>query len=321
MSSNPIIAINMAKIANRPESYETMHKIGPKVCITTAKHPGFLGFEQLLQTGIHPMAGRYGGGALDMRETLNPIGMFQYTVWKDVASHEEMHYQQFDTIYELCGHCLDMVVEGPWEPLYEVVESDLPCLVGMMDVPQQLGQSFAEGGRVPKVALSSARSVALGDHWVMHGHEAGFEEGVIRTLSRLMELAPGLIGWMLLKQIGVSAIGSFQFDPEGMTKATLGANPPKYATNYGDKPLDKPPIPAQTPAQYFVHMEWESPEHAHQGLGKTLVNHELYRLHNDGVLAHIDRGPYYMLFNPMMEEGTWRDHLVGRQRNSPEGEK
>lgn len=321
MSSNPIIAINMAKIANRPESYETMHKIGPKVCITTAKHPGFLGFEQLLQTGIHPMAGRYGGGALDMRETLNPIGMFQYTVWKDVASHEEMHYQQFDTIYELCGHCLDMVVEGPWEPLYEVVESDLPSLVGMMDVPQQLGQSFAEGGRVPKVALSSARSVALGDHWVMHGHETDFEEGVVRTLTRLMELAPGLIGWMLLKQIGVSAIGSFQLDPEGMTKATLGANPPKYATNYGDKPLDKPPIPAQTPAQYFVHMEWESPDHAHQGLGKTLVNHELYRLHNDGVLAHIDRGPYYMLFNPMMEEGTWRDHLVGRQRNSSGGEK
>jgi sulfur oxygenase/reductase len=143
MADNPIIAINMAKMANRPESYETMQKVGPKVCITTAKHPGFLGFEQLLQTGIHPMAGRYGGGALDMRETLNPIGMFQYTVWKDVASHEEMHYQQFDTIYELCHHCLDMVVEGPWEPLYVVVDHDLPSVIGMTDVPRQLSGSFA----------------------------------------------------------------------------------------------------------------------------------------------------------------------------------
>jgi sulfur oxygenase/reductase len=73
-NENPIIAINMAKIANKPDSYETMMKVGPKVCITTASHPGFLGFEQLLQTGIHPMAGRYGGGAVDMRETLNPMG-------------------------------------------------------------------------------------------------------------------------------------------------------------------------------------------------------------------------------------------------------
>src|SRR6056297_187816 len=135
MASNPIIAINISKVSNTPESYQLMQKVGPKVCITTAKHPGFLGFEQLLQTGIHPMGGRFGGGALDMRETLNPIGMYQYTVWKDVKSHEEMHYQQFDTIYELCGACLDMLVEGPWEPLYEIRSSDLPPVLAMTDVP------------------------------------------------------------------------------------------------------------------------------------------------------------------------------------------
>lgn len=307
---NPIIAINMSKVSNRPESYETMHKVGPKVCITTAKHPGFLGFEQLLQTGIHPMAGRYGGGALDMRETLNPIGMFQYTVWKDVHAHEEMHYQQFDTIYELCNSCLDMVVEGPWEPLYEVVASDLPPVVGMTDVPHDMGSAFAAQKPVQKVALSSQRSIALGDHWVMNGHEQDFEKGVEATLQWLKEKAPGMLGWMILKQLGVSAIGSFQLDPEGMTKATLGANPPGYNTNYGNEVHDTPPIPAQSPAQYFVHMEWESPEHAHQGLGKTLVNNELLQIHNEGVLAHLDRGPYYMLFAPMMEEGTWRESLV-----------
>ncbi|MET0049866.1 MAG: sulfur oxygenase reductase family protein, partial [Candidatus Thiodiazotropha sp.] len=76
---NPIIAINQARIVNRPESFETMMHVGPKVCITTASHPGFLGFEQLLQIGIHPMAGRYGGGAMDMRNAeppLNPMGMY-----------------------------------------------------------------------------------------------------------------------------------------------------------------------------------------------------------------------------------------------------
>ena len=307
--SNPIIAINMSKVANCPSSYETMHRVGPKVCITTASHPGFLGFEQLLQIGIHPMAGRYGGGALDMHETLNPMGMFQYTVWKDVKSHEQMHYEQFDTIYELCGHCLNMVVEGPWEPLYEIIASDLPPVIAMTDVPVEMSKSFAGQKPIPKVALAAQRIILLGDHWVMDGHEEEFEKGARQTLQWLKNKAPGMIGWMILKQIGVSAIGSFQLDPEGMLKATLGANPPKYKTNYGDKPGDKPPIPPQKPAQYFVHMEWESPELCHQGLGKAMVNYELRQIHNQGVLAHLDRGPYYMLFNPMMEEGSWRDHL------------
>ena len=307
--SNPIIAINMSKVANRPESYETMQKVGPKVCITTATHPGFLGFEQLLQVGIHPMAGRYGGGALDMHETLNPLGMFQYTVWKDVKSHEEMHYEQFDTIYELCGHCLNMVIEGPWEPYYEIIASDLPPVIGMIDVPNKLGESFSQKKPISKVALASQRIILIGDHWIMDGHEAAFEKGAEETLRWLNAKAPGMIGWMILKQIGVSAVGSFQLDPEGMIKATLGANPPKYNTNYGDKPLDKPPVPPQKPTQYFVHMEWESPEHAHQGLGKALVNYELRQIHNQGVLAHLARGPYYMLFQPMMEEGCWRELL------------
>ncbi|CUA98390.1 sulfur oxygenase reductase family protein [Thiomonas bhubaneswarensis] len=309
MNRNPIIAINQAKVANRPESYATMMKVGPKVCITTASHPGFLGFEQLLQTGIHPMAGRYGGGAVDMRETLNPVGMYQYTVWKDVKSHEEMHHDNFDTIYELCGHCLDMVIEGPWEPYYEVVRSDLPQIMGMTDVPNVLGQAFAEQKPVPKVALASQRCIAVGDHWVMDGHEKAFEAGAIATLEFMKMNVPGMIGWMAMKQVGVSAIGSFQLDPEGMIKATLGANPPAYNTNYGNTVHDTPPIPAQKPTQYLVHMEWESPEHAHMGLGHAMVDYELRKIHNEGVLAHLDKGPYYMFFAPMMEQGLWRGKL------------
>lgn len=310
MTGNPVIAINMSRIINRPESHETMHKVGPKVCIATAAHPGFMGFEQLVQIGIHPMAGRYGGGALDMSTCLNPMGMFQYTVWKDVFSHEEMHYQQFKLIYELCHHCLNMVVEGPWEPLYEIVASDLPPTIALTDIPHEIGADMGRQKPIPKVALMSNRIVVLGDHWVMHGHEEAFEKGAVETLRWLKEEASGCIGWMLLKQMGVSAIGSFQFDPEGMIQPTLGANPPRYATNYGDTPQDVPPIPAQTPSQYFVHLEWENPEYAHQGLGKVLVNYQLRQIHNHGVLAHVDRGPYYMLFNSMMEEGSWRSHLV-----------
>jgi sulfur oxygenase/reductase len=258
------------------------------------------------------MAGRYGGGAMDMRNStppLNPMGMYQYTVWKDVHSHEEMHHDNFDTIYELCGHCLDMVVEGPWEPYFEIVASDLPQLMGMTDVPAVLGDAFAAQRPVPKVALAGQRSIVVGDHGIMHGHEQDFEQGAQATLKWMKANVPGMIGWMLLKQFGVSAIGSFQLDPEGMLKATLGANPPKYNTNYGDKVHSTPPIPPQTPTQYLVHMEWESPDHAHMGLGHVMVDYELRQIHNEGVLRHLDRGPYYMAFAPMMEQGLWRRHL------------
>ncbi len=308
-NENPIIAINVAKIANRPESYETMMKVGPKVCITTATNPGFMGFEQLIQTGIHPMAGRYGGGAVDMRETLNPIGMYQYTVWKDVHSHEQMHHDNFDTIYELCHHCLDMVIEGPWEPYYEIIRSDLPFLHAMTDVPEVIGDAFQNKIRIPKIALTGQRAIVLGDHWVMAGHEKAFEEGVIETLSWMRTNVPGMVGWMLLKQFGVSAIGSFQLDPEGNLKATLGANPPAYNTNYGNGVHDKPPIPPQTPTQYYVHIEWENSDFAHVGLGYTMVDYELRQIHNNGVLAHLDRGPYYVFLAPMMEQGMWRRKL------------
>ncbi len=308
-NENPIIAINVAKIANRPESYETMMKVGPKVCITTATNPGFMGFEQLIQTGIHPMAGRYGGGAVDMRETLNPIGMYQYTVWKDVHSHEQMHHDNFDTIFELCHHCLDMVIEGPWEPYYEIIKSNLPFLHAMTDVPEVIGDAFQHKIRIPKIALTGQRTIVLGDHWVMAGHEQAFENGAIETLSWMRANIPGMIGWMLLKQFGVSAIGSFQLDPEGNLKATLGANPPAYNTNYGNAVHDKPPIPPQTPTQYYVHIEWENSDFAHVGLGYTMVDYELRQIHNNGVLAHLDRGPYYVFLAPMMEQGMWRRKL------------
>ncbi len=44
-ADSPIyLALNMSKVANNEESFQLMHKVGPKVCITTATHPGFVGF-------------------------------------------------------------------------------------------------------------------------------------------------------------------------------------------------------------------------------------------------------------------------------------
>jgi sulfur oxygenase/reductase len=61
----------MSKVLNKEESFNLMHKVGPRVCITTATHPGFVGFMANIQTGILPLAGRYGGGSIHM----DPLGV------------------------------------------------------------------------------------------------------------------------------------------------------------------------------------------------------------------------------------------------------
>jgi len=78
-----------------------------------------------------------------------------------------------------------------------VVASDPPRVIGMSDVPPDLGSAFAAQQPVPKVAWAAQRCVVLGDHWIMDGYEAEFETGAQQTLQCLKTKAPGMIGWML----------------------------------------------------------------------------------------------------------------------------
>jgi len=71
-----------------------MKKVGPRVCVTTATHPGFVGFQANIQTGILPLAGRYGGGKVHMEKELNPIRNYQYTMWKSWEDHDEFHLRR-----------------------------------------------------------------------------------------------------------------------------------------------------------------------------------------------------------------------------------
>ncbi len=314
------LAINKSAVVNDPSSFEKMSKIGPKVCLTTANEPGFLGFHAFLQTGTHPLAGRYGAAQVVTADSLeavmesptnlrlNPLNLWQYTVWENAEAHERMHYEQFDRIFELCGGCLDMVVDGPSEPVYTIVEADMPRLVGLTDVPQLMGAAFAQQKPVPKVRLAMKRLVALGEHFVMEGKEEAFLEGTLRTLEKLQESAPGMIGWMILEKQGESALSTFQLSPPAFWESmqTLGANPPKSRqTNYGEfgKDYTGPPIPSSGPKEYLVHMEWESPDTLTFGLALTGVNPVLRKIHDEGVLAHLARlPPYYRVFAPMMED-------------------
>jgi len=302
VSDSPVyIAINMSRIANNEKSLQLARSVGPRVCITTASHPGFTGFQVNFQTGILPLAGRYGGGSLHMEKELNPVRMYQYTMWKSWQDHDEFHQQYFNNVFELCGSCMSMVVEGPWEPVYSVVNAKMPPIRSMGQITD-LGADMQQGKEFIRFATPQ-RCIAVAEHVVKN--ETDFEKGAVETME-LLSGSAGFLGYMILKQTGVSAWGSFMLDSDSMTASlmTLGANPPK-----NPKPLFATPDAKPSPAEYLIHSEWESAELAQLGLAKVLVNHNIRKAHDKGVMAHLIRGPYIMFFQPMMEETGWRGML------------
>ena len=126
---------------------------------------------------------------------------------------------------------------------------------------------------------------------------------VLIALAPATAMAMWIFGMHAVKQIGVCALGSFMLDPKSTGEAlmTLGANPPE-----DPKPLFATPEANPSPPEYLFHTEWDSPELAQLGFAKVLVNHRIRKIHDDGVMAHLIRGPYIMFFQPMMEEPGWR---------------
>jgi len=78
-----------------------------------------------------------------MEKELNPIRNYQYTMWKRWEDHDEFHVQQFDRVFELCGSCLGMVIEGPWEPVYTIVKARMVFIRSMGQIADLAGIFFA----------------------------------------------------------------------------------------------------------------------------------------------------------------------------------
>lgn len=296
-----IVAINKSKVLNTEESFQLMQAAGPRVCILTASHPGFLGFQTQVQTGAMPLAGRYGGAQLNMGRHLNPVRNYQYTVWKNVEDHQDFHEKNFSRLFELCSACFAALVEGPTEPIFSVVSASLPAIGSSFLMPD-----VAVEGRGRELSRRE-RVVGIEEQMVKVGQEQAFELGITALLDALSDSA-GFLGYMVLRQIGISAWGSFVLDPESMFEMleTLGAHPPgnpRAAFAVGEA--------IRRPVEYVIHTEWETPELLQLGFGKMLVNRRIRTLASERVLPHVMRWPSVWLFEPMLEEPSWRRSLSG----------
>ena len=112
---------------------------------------------------------------------------------------------------------------------------------------------------------------------------------------------------MILKQIGVCALGSFMMDPKSMGEAleTRGANPPKNPAG-----LLRTPDVMRCPPEYLIHIEWDAPELPQLGFAKVLVNHRIRKVCDYAIMVHLIKVPYIIFFSPIMEEAGWRSMLT-----------
>ena len=296
------VAINRVLVGNDPDLMGMMKQASAKMCLATALTPGFKGFDLMKQIGVCPMGMRWGANP-DMGDQLSHIWIDQFTYWESWEAHEDFHETFEDVVVDTCAKCGDILLEGPEEPIYRIVHSDLPKLISMN---QWLRKSAA--GKLEGCAVDSKESVTvMAAHRVRPGGEVEFEAGEVATLDKLKESA-GMVGYQILKRIGISTLGSGHATVESLSKKLKnipGSKLERTADVWEGYPL---------PAEYLVVVEWESLGDARGGMPHVNVKPELLRIHGPIVLDNCLQVPAVRMADSMFREQTYREILYQSQR-------
>ncbi len=295
------VAINKVLVKNDPNLMRMMKQASSKMCLATSLTPGFSGFDLMKQLGSCPMGMRWGASS-DMTEELSHIWIDQITYWDSVEAHENFHETFEDVVVDTCARCGDVLLDGPEEPIYRVVKSELPSLVSMT---QWLRKSAA--GKADGYAVDSGKSVmVMATHKIKPGKESEFEEGEIATMEGL-KASSGMIGYQILKRIGLSVLGSGHATVESMMedmKDSSGSKLKRTAEVWEGYTL---------PAEYLVMIEWDSLCAAQEGMPHVNVKPELLFIHGPKVLNNCLHMPSVKISDSMFREQSYRDILNGNK--------
>lgn len=291
------VAINRVLVNNDPDLMSMMKQASSKMCLATALTPGFKGFDLMKQIGACPMGMRWGASS-DMGDRLSHIWIDQFTYWESWEAHENFHETFEDVVVDTCAKCGDVLLEGPEEPIYRVVYSDLPKLISMN---QWLRRSAA--GESDGYAVDSGKTVTvMALHKVRPGQEEEFEAGETATMEKLKE-STGMVGCQILKRIGLSTLGSGHATVESMLE--------KLKNSSGSKLQRTADVweGYTVPAEYLVMVEWESLHDAQGGMPHVNVKPELLFIHGPKVLNNCLHMPNVRLADSMFREQTYREIL------------
>ena len=291
------VAINRVLVNNDPDLMSMMKQASSKMCLATALTPGFKGFDLMKQIGACPMGMRWGASS-DMGDRLSHIWIDQVTYWESWEAHENFHETFEDVVVDTCAKCGDVLLEGPEEPIYRVVYSDLPKLISMNQWLRRSADGESDG-----YAVDSGKTVTvMALHKVRPGQEEEFETGETATMEKLKE-STGMVGCQILKRIGLSTLGSGHATVESLLeklKNSTGCKLQRTADVWEGYTV---------PAEYLVMVEWESLHDAQGGMPHVNVKPELLFIHGPKVLNNCLHMPNVRLADSMFREQTYREIL------------
>jgi len=291
------VAINRVLVNNDPDLMSMMKQASSKMCLATALTPGFKGFDLMKQIGACPMGMRWGASS-DMGDRLSHIWIDQFTYWESWEAHENFHETFEDVVVDTCAKCGDVLLEGPEEPIYRVVYSDLPKLISMNQWLRRSADGESDG-----YAVDSGKTVTvMALHKVRPGQEEEFETGETATMEKLKE-STGMVGCQILKRIGLSTLGSGHATVESLLeklKNSTGCKLQRTADVWEGYTV---------PAEYLVMVEWESLHDAQGGMPHVNVKPELLFIHGPKVLNNCLHMPNVRLADSMFREQTYREIL------------
>lgn len=293
------VAVNRVLVENDPNLMKMMKQASSKMCLATALTPGFAGFELMKQVGVCPMGMRWAASS-DMSQTLSHIWIDQITYWDSWQAHEDFHETFEDVVVDACAKCGDVLLEGPEEPVYRVVASDMPKLVSRN---QMLKKGFENDGDTRGYALDSGESVTvMAKHIVRPGKEEEFETAEQQVMEMLKE-TPGVLGYQILKRIGLSTLGSGHATVESIMedmKDSSGSKLQRAAEVWEGYTL---------PAQYLVMVEFEDLQSAQLGMPHVNVKPEILMVHGPKVFNNCIQMPHVYISNSMFREQSYRERL------------
>jgi len=294
------VAINRVLIKNDPNLMSMMKQASSKMCLTTALTPGFKGFDLMKQLGSCPMGMRWGASS-DMGDQLSHIWIDQFTYWDSWQAHEDFHETFEDVVVDTCAKCGEVLLEGPEEPVFRVVYSNLPKLVSMNQWLKKSQDNNTQGFAVD----SGSTVTVMATHRIIPGKEEEFEQAEIETMKMLQE-STGMLGFQILKRIGQSTLGSGHATVESLMedlKDSSGSKLKRTAEVWEGYTI---------PAEYLVMVEWESIEAAQGNMPHVNVKPEILFVHGPKVLNNCLQVPTVRMADSMFREQTYREEMNGK---------
>ncbi len=297
------VAINRVLVQNDPNLMRMMKQASAKMCLATALTPGFSGFDLMKQIGSCPMGMRWAASS-DMRNELSHIWIDQVTYWDSWQAHEDFHETFEDVVVDTCARCGDVLLDGPEEPVYRIVKSDLPKLVSKT---QFMKRGFENNGDTAGYALNSGETVTvMANHIIRPGKEAEFEAGEVQVMEMLKSTS-GVIGYQILKRIGLSCLGSGHVTVESLMedmKDSSGSKLKRAAEVWEGYTV---------PAQYLVMVEFDSLQAAQLGMPHVNVKPEILQVHGFKVFNNCMQMPSVYISDSMFTEQSYREILQGKK--------